>query len=351
MTDQTRPGRSRRRFTVDALFSDTRAEARGVADLEDAKVIQLDRITPDPDQPRRSFDQDRLDELAASIRAEGVLQPIVVRYDEPRDRYVIVHGERRFRATKQAGLAEIPALVREVPEDHRLLQQLMENIVREDLNAIDRAAALRALRNQLGDASWDVVAENVGIRKSRLFQLLGTEKLAPDAQEDIRSGRLSEKQSRALQGLSPRRQAAFRQLLLDRKMSESVAMRLSQAFRHAPIADEHDPESVRSALVQLADFLDPGTAQARNHQTRTLLKAVRARNADHYARLLAVPRFRNDRASKNVSAVARDLTRLDGATLEKHPDTRDALTALRDALTAVLDAAPASGGPKHKRTP
>jgi ParB/RepB/Spo0J family partition protein len=162
--------KTRRRFSVDTLFADTTPRGVGVAELLEAKHIQLERIEPDPEQPRRAFDDERLDELAAAIRAEGVLQPIAVRYDEPRDIYVILHGERRWRAASRAGLASIPAIVREVPEDRRLLQQLMENIVREDLNAVDRAAALRALKARLGDASWDKVAEAVGIRPRSLRQ-------------------------------------------------------------------------------------------------------------------------------------------------------------------------------------
>ncbi|HEU0164623.1 MAG TPA: ParB/RepB/Spo0J family partition protein, partial [Thermomicrobiales bacterium] len=177
--EQEQPApRSRRRFTVDSLFSDTRPRSTGVTDLQDAKEIRLDRIVPDPDQPRRMFDQDRLDELAASIRTDGVLQPIVVRYDEPEDRYIIVHGERRWRASSLAGRETVPALIRDVPAERRLLQQLMENVVRDDLNAVDRANALRTLRSQLGDPAWEVVAEAVGIKRSRLFQLLGTGKLS-----------------------------------------------------------------------------------------------------------------------------------------------------------------------------
>src|SRR5690606_32780504 len=110
----------------------------------------------------------------ASIEREGVLQPIAVRYDAERDIYVVIHGERRWRAANLAGLKVIPAVVRDVPVERRLVQQLMENIVRDDLNAVDRAAALRALKSQLGDAPWEAVAEAVGIRRSRLFQLLGT---------------------------------------------------------------------------------------------------------------------------------------------------------------------------------
>ena len=98
------PAKGRRRFTVDALFTDHRPQAVGVEDLPTAKEIRLERIEADPDQPRRTFDPDRLEELAASIRREGMLQPIAVRYDADRDVYVVVHGERRLRAAREAGL-------------------------------------------------------------------------------------------------------------------------------------------------------------------------------------------------------------------------------------------------------
>ena len=146
----TAEGRSRRRFTVDSLFADTRPQAAGTRDLADARLIDLARIHPDPAQPRRTFDPEKLEELAASIRLDGVLQPIAVRFDAENDRYVILHGERRWRASKLAGISEIPAIVRDVPVERRLAQQLMENVQREDLNAVDRAAALRALRSQIG---------------------------------------------------------------------------------------------------------------------------------------------------------------------------------------------------------
>ncbi|MGI8643989.1 MAG: ParB/RepB/Spo0J family partition protein, partial [Thermomicrobiales bacterium] len=192
--DLAQPDRTkerRRRFTVDSLFVDNRPQAVGVSDLPTGKEIRLDRIEADPDQPRQTFDEAKLAELAASIRREGVLQPIAVSYDADRDVYVVIHGERRLRAAKLAGIDVIPAVVRDVPDGRRLIQQLMENIVRDDLNAVDRAAALRALKKQLDDAPWEQVAEAVGIRRSRLFQLLGTEKLPDRAREDIREGRLS----------------------------------------------------------------------------------------------------------------------------------------------------------------
>src|ERR687889_603761 len=232
------PAKGRRRFTVDALFTDHRPQAVGVEDLPTAKEIRLERIEADPEQPRRTFDPDRLEELTASIRREGILQPIAVRYDADRDVYVVVHGERRLRAAREAGLAVIPAIVRDVPHDRRLVQQLMENIVRDDLNAVDRAAALRTLKMQLGDAPWEAVAEMVVIRRSRLFQLLGTEKLPDAAREDIRAGRISEKQSRALQGLPPGHQEALRDVIVADDLPADEAMRLARELKANGIADE-----------------------------------------------------------------------------------------------------------------
>jgi ParB family chromosome partitioning protein len=337
MTEQTRkPGRSRRRFTVDALFTDTRAQASGVTDLANAKEIELRRIEPDPDQPRRTFDEEKLEELAASIRAEGVLQPIVVRYDEARDVYIIVHGERRWRASTMAELASIPALVRDVPPDRRLLQQLMENVVRDDLNAIDRAAALRQLRHQLGDVSWEQVADAVGIRRSRLFQLLGTEKLPEQAQVDIQEGRLSEKQSRALQGLSQPRQEALRQLIVETSMPAQVATRLARAFKSLPI-DEDDPAAVEGALAHLYDLVDPSTPDALRNQVQAVFDAIRSGTGNDIASLLAAPKFDSARMAKEVSTLARTLSRVDRSALTASPEAASTLRDLRDALNALLD--------------
>ncbi len=256
---QTGGGR-RRRFSVDALFTDHRPQATGVEELATAKVILLDRIIADPDQPRRTFDQERLDELAASIRIEGVLQPIVVRYDEPNDTYVVIHGERRWRAARMAGLDRLPAVVREVPPERRLIQQLMENIVRDDLNAVDRAAALRALKVQLGDVPWEEVAESVGIRRSRLFQLLGIEKLPEQVQDDIRSGRLSEKQSRVFQGLPLAAQEALRVAVVEHGISPTESARIAKDLRGRDLPD--DPQDVLAIVRDLRSGSDRPAARA-----------------------------------------------------------------------------------------
>lgn len=336
---------ARRRFTVDALFEDSRPQARGVSDLRDAREIALDRIIPDPDQPRRTFDPDRLEELAASIRAEGVLQPIVVRYDAAADTYVIVHGERRWRASGIVGLPAIPALVRDVPSERRLLQQLMENIVRDDLNAVDRANALRSLRAQLGDPPWEVVAETVGIKRSRLFQLLGTGKLSSQAQENIQSGELSEKQSRLLQGLSSARQEALRHWLVEDQPPATLATRVARAFRDHPLADETSQDEATRALEALRDLAIVSEPSQQRAQSVALLTAVtqahRGSAADRtrlkrLGNLVGTRTFDPHRFAQETGALSRGL-----AELALHQGSRDTsvdeqLRALQQAITALL---------------
>ena len=328
--------KGKRRFTVDALFEDGRAQAVGVTDMPTAKEIRLDRIVADPDQPRRTFDPVRLEELASSITLEGVLQPIVVRYDEPNDIYVIVHGERRWRASHDAEQKTIPAIVREVDEAHRLIQQLMENVVREDLNAVDRAQALRALKVQMNDAAWEDVAASVGIRRSRLFQLLGTEKLPDAIQDDIRAGRLSEKQSRALQGLSPEAQLALRDSIVADDLPADTAMKLSRALKLA----ESQPGALPPVLL-LAELRGKQTSPPPDIETSALLQAVSAAatgNAEDRKQLAeladaawAAP-YEQDRFEMQVAALARSLARMPAAELR----TGRPAHALLQELAATL---------------
>lgn len=336
-----RPGRPRRKFTVDALFTDTRPQAVGVQDLTEAKTIALDRIEPDPDQPRRSFDEDRLAELTDSIRKEGVLQPIVARYDADHDRYVIVHGERRYRASQRAGLEAIPALVRDVPEHRRLIQQLMENIVRDDLNAVDRARALRILKEQMDDAPWEDVAAEVGIRRSRLFQLLDTGKLPEPAQDHIRAGTLSEKQSRALQGLPEVYQQALADAIVERAVPSQVATRIGRALRQSG-RQATSGKGARDHIDELLDLAIVADDEARAAQTDRLLASLEEVSGGdgagrealaEIAAVLGTPRYTPERVTKSVGELAQALSHADRSALDRDPALRDRLRA----LAAVLD--------------
>ncbi len=338
----------RKRFSLDDLLGDTRPQAVGVTDLPTAKEIQLDRILADPLQPRRTFDEERLDELADSIRIEGVLQPIVVRYDKDRDTYVVVHGERRWRAAKAAGLTSVPALVRDVPEDRRLIQQLMENIVRDDLNAVDRAAALRMLRTQMGDAPWDRVAETVGIRRSRLFQLLGTEKLSEGVQSDIRAGRLSEKQSRALQGLPSEHQRALRDAILADDLPAETAMAIARRLKSERVEDDLDAAAsaiarIRGSLTKEKVVREEAPADA---ELLSLLSSIAKLDGGGSAARVSLtrladwngfPAFDTERMLDEMYALAQSLARTPKTHTHAAGETRTALIALRDAVNGLLE--------------
>jgi ParB family transcriptional regulator, chromosome partitioning protein len=359
MTESAPPGgaktsKAKRRFSVDALFTDTRPQAAGVSDLTNAKEIALTRIEPDPDQPRRTFDEARLEELTASIQIEGILQPIVVRYHQERDLYIIIHGERRWRAANAAGLAAIPALVRDVPEERRLVQQLMENIVRDDLNPVDRAAALRTLKRQLGDASWETVAETVGIKRSRLFQLLDTEKLPEPIQDDIRAGRLSEKQSRVLQGLAPVFQTVLRDELVERQLPQVEAVAIARHLRaiEAPQDEQRARIMFADARIELANNADssaaPSTPTSHTISREDALAALTALmnvargDAQSVSDLAAFVTTRRvpPRAYRKLDAeslaLAGILARLHTAPQHERESARPLLESLRDTLDAML---------------
>jgi ParB family chromosome partitioning protein len=171
------------------------AESEGGARLLD---LPVDGLIPNPEQPRKVFRDEALDELANSIRSTGVLQPIVVR---PRgDRYEILVGERRWRAAKQAGLARVPALVRDASDADALEFALVENLLREDLNPMEQADAYQRL---LGEFGWtqEELARRIGKDRSSVANVLRLRRLPPEIQEDLRGGRLTMGHARALLGL------------------------------------------------------------------------------------------------------------------------------------------------------
>jgi len=164
---------------------------------EDANEIPIDLIDPSALQPRFVFDDAKLDELARSITANGVVQPLLVRRKGAR--YELIAGERRWRAAQRAGLTRIPAVLRNVSDDKVLELALIENIQREDLNPIEEARAYKKLIDTLG-LTQETVAERVGRDRSYVTNYLRLLKLPDDLQELLQVGRLSTGHARALLG-------------------------------------------------------------------------------------------------------------------------------------------------------
>ncbi len=215
-------------------------------------AIRLDVIEPDPSQPRSTFSDSGLTELAESIRQDGVIQPIEVT-QIGRDRYLIVHGERRWRAARQAGLSTIPAVVRRRDYDEvtRFVRQVVENIQREDLNDVDRAAALLRLRELLqeeldaggpvssgepwaGKVTWAKVGARLGYSRQRIHQLIKLLDLPDEIKEAVRSGDLSERDTRVYQQLTQAQQRALHRARMAGDLDRSEVRDVSRLLREAP---------------------------------------------------------------------------------------------------------------------
>lgn len=182
---------------LDESFDPTAGQDHKVSEL---RSIKLSEISPDPDQPRRHFDEQALTELTASVREHGVVQPIIVTASA--DGYMIVAGERRYRAAVDAGLDRIPALVRTLTDQHKLELSLIENLQRRDLTAIETATAYAKLRNQF-NLTNEQIGQRVGGRSaSAVNNTMRLLQLPKVAQAAIAEGDLTEGQARPLIGLS-----------------------------------------------------------------------------------------------------------------------------------------------------
>lgn len=159
------------------------------------REIPIDKINPGRYQPRRTFDQEALAELAASIRAQGIIQPIVLR--RMNDGYEIIAGERRWRAAQLAGLEMVPAIIRDIPDEAAVAMALIENIQRQDLNAIEEATALQRLIMEF-HLTHQEVADAVGKSRALVTNLLRLLKLNPDVRALVEKGHLEMGHARAL---------------------------------------------------------------------------------------------------------------------------------------------------------
>ena len=164
----------------------------GLKALRTAALIPIDRLTPDPDQPRKTFTDDQIDRLADSLRARGMLQPIRARWDQDLARWVIVAGERRFRAARRAGWAEVPCVTVDGPltASEILTDQLLENLLREDLAPLEQGAAFKSLMDANG---WSArrLAEELHISHQSVIRAVGLLELPPEVRDQVESGELS----------------------------------------------------------------------------------------------------------------------------------------------------------------
>ena len=248
--------------------------------------IPLSQIIEDKNQPRKTFNSETIKELANSIKEQGIISPIMVR---PKGRkYEIIAGERRYKAAQEAGLGEIPALIRKVSNGDARIISLIENIQREDLNDIDRASALREIKVNLG-LPWTEVGKKLGLTKQRVLDLVGLLDLPEEIKEDIRSKKLTEKHGRALRKLKDSKDEMLKvaRIVKENKLSGDETLILAQKVKKNRFGsrDEIEPgafteskkrqnptgEVIENGRLFLADL-----EQIENLDGRELLKEERA---------------------------------------------------------------------------
>lgn len=205
-------------------------------------------------QPRRDMNQEALEELANSIRAQGVMQPIVVRPIGP-DKYEIIAGERRWRASQLAGLDKVPVVIREVPDEAAIAMALIENIQREDLNPMEEAIALSRLQKEF-ELTHQQIADAVGKSRATVTNLLRLMSLRDDVQKLLEHGDIEMGHARALLSLAPELQASTAHQVVSKGLSvrqtESLVRKLLED-KPAPKAD--DKVSADADIKRLQDSL------------------------------------------------------------------------------------------------
>ena len=200
--------------------------------------LLIDEISPNRFQPRKYFDDNKLEELVASIRENGVLQPILVQKSDTG--YELVVGERRWRASKKAGLKKIPALIREVTDAQALELAIIENIHRQDLNPIEEADAYARLADEFA-LTQEMIAKKVGKSRTAVTNTLRLLKLSRNIKEDLISGKISMGHARALLGLdnAGQREALRKEIFkqdLTVRQTESRVSRLKQPVPTKPVS-------------------------------------------------------------------------------------------------------------------
>jgi len=235
-----------------------------------AHEIPIDRIDPNPEQPRRRFDAAQLESLTDSIQRHGVLQPVVVR--RTGDRYELLVGERRWRAARLAGRRTIPAVVADVAPRDRLELALIENVQRHDLNPIELGLAFHALAE--AGHTQEEIGRRVGLERSSVANLMRLLELPRELQEDVESGRLSTGHAKALlQVTNPER----RRWLRDRVVAEELSVRAAELLAREAVGPPARPRARKAPAPSDPNLAHVVDALREALETRVRLVGVPAR--------------------------------------------------------------------------
>ena len=220
---------------LDALFGDVKIEET-MQENDVLKSLKINEVEPNREQPRKMFDQEALEGLAESIKTYGVIQPIVVTKKD--NYYAIIAGERRWRASKIAGIAEIPAIIREDDERKNKEIALIENIQREDLNAYEKAMAIKNLMSDY-NLTQEQVAKKLGRSRSGIANTVRILNLSPDVLEFAKEGKLTEGHCKALMAITdPKKQYETAVRMIERGESVRQAEKKAKLKKKSPGIDE-----------------------------------------------------------------------------------------------------------------
>lgn len=226
---------------LDALISDDEVQTSGSSSINE---VELSKIVPNANQPRREFDEEAMQELADSIAEIGIIQPITLRKMD-NDTYQIIAGERRWRASQMAGLNTIPAYIRTADDEHMMQMALVENIQREDLNAIEIALAYQNLMEQ-AHLTQDGLSEKIGKNRATIANYLRLLKLPAQVQMALRNKTIDQGHARALLGLdSPALQVKFFNEIQERGYSVRQVEQMVKALNNG--------ETIESGRRKLTD--------------------------------------------------------------------------------------------------
>lgn len=277
---------------IEALFEEN--DFNEISDNETVQDVKLSLIRPNPYQPRRTFDQKALRELASSIQESGVFQPIILRQPDPKLKlYELIAGERRFRASKLAKQTTIPAIIRTMSDEKMMEVAVLENLQREDLTPLEEAQAYQTLMDKLS-LTQAQVAERLGKSRPYIANYLRLLGLPNEIKELVSAGKLSMGQARTLLGLKDRKQLvklakqAVEKNLTVRQLEELVSQMNGTAEKKRAKRRQRKPAYVREAESQLQSKFGTKVAVAPSRKKNAGKIEIPYTSADDFNRILEV---------------------------------------------------------------
>lgn len=239
---------------LDAIFGTEKVTVKATP-MNRMDEIPISQIIPNPTQPRTQFDDEALQELADSIRQLGVIQPITVKRSEG-EQYIIISGERRWRASQMVGLERLPAYIREADDENLHAMALVENIQRQDLNAIEIALGMQRLIDECG-LTQEAMADKVGKKRSTVSNYMRLLNLPDQVQLALKEGLITMGHAKAIAGIAPERQLWALSRCLKKALSVRQTEELARKLADAPATKESAEEEYPESYSRLVEQLEP----------------------------------------------------------------------------------------------